>query len=241
MIIVVSAPLKDNLLRWGISENKILINPNGVDPVKYNPSIPGSKIRKKYGLENFILIGFIGTFGPFHGVIELAKSIEIFFKLYPEKLNEVKFLLIGDGKLMPGVKRIIERTEFAENVIFTGLTPQSQESKYLAACDILLSPQIRNPDGSKFFCSPVKLFEYMAMGKPIIASDLDQIGEVLEHKKTAYLVEPGNIENLAEAMNVLISDTKLREKLGENARAKVLEKYTWEKDVERVLGKLNQI
>ena len=81
----------------------------------------------------------------------------------------------------------------------------------------------------------------MAMGKPIIASDLDQIGDILGHKKTAYLVEPGNIEGLANAIQVLLDDSRLREEMGKNARAEILEKYIWEKNIERLIKKLNVV
>ena len=241
LIIIPSAPLKEKLIKKGISEKKILINPNGVDPQTYSPSISGYQIRAKYRLENHNVIGFIGTFAQWHGVVEMARSIELFFQLNRENINEVKFLLVGDGKLMPTVKKIIDRSGCRDNVIFTGLIAQSKGPKHLAACDILLSPHIKNPDGSKFFGSPTKLFEYMAMGKAIIASNLDQIGEVLEHENTAYLVEPGNIKQLADAMQLLIADSKLRKKLGKNARTKVVKKYTWDKHVEKILARLNEI
>jgi glycosyltransferase involved in cell wall biosynthesis len=118
---------------------------------------------------------------------------------------------------------------------------QEEGANYLAACDIFLSPHIPNPDGTKFFGSPTKLFEYMGMGKAIIASDLDQIGEVLEHNKTAYLVPPGDVEALANAIAVVANDETLRIKLGENARKEVVAKYTWERHVERIFEQLNNI
>jgi len=240
LIVVVSAPLKEILMEKGVEEQKIMVNPNGVDPESYYPLIQANSIAKKYGLENYKVVGFIGTF-QWHGVVEMARAIELFFRSNQNMTNEVKFLLIGDGKLIPEVKKIISNSGYQENVIFTGKILQSEGPKYLAASDILLSPQIKNPDGSKFFGSPTKLFEYMAMGKAIIASDLDQIGEILEHKKTAYLVEPGNIKQLANGIQVLLDDFNLREELGKNARVEALKKYTWEKHTEKLLEKLNEI
>lgn len=241
LIVVVSASLKEILMEKGIAEQKIIVNPNGVDPESYNPLIQANSIAKKYGLENYKVIGFIGSFGQWHGVVEMARAIELFYRLNQNMINEVKSLMIGDGKLLPEAKKIISKSGYQENVIFTGQIHQSEGPKYLAVCDILLSPHIKNPDGSKFFGSPTKLFEYMAMGKAIIASKLDQIGEVLEHDNTAYLVEPGNKNQLADAMQLLIADSELRRKLGKNARAEVLKKYTWQKHVEKILANLDEI
>ena len=241
LIIVVSTSLKETLTKKGIAEEKILVYPNGVDPQKYSTAIKGDEIKKKYRLGNYKVVGFVGTFGQWHGVVQMAKSINLFFQLDPGKKKEVKFLLIGDGSLMPVVREVIHTNGYMDNVVFTGLVPQSEGPKYMGACDILLSPHIKNPDGSAFFGSPTKLFEYMAMGKPIIASDLDQIGDILEHKKTAYLIEPGNIRQLSNAIQVLLDDSKLREDLGKNARVEALKKYTWKKHTEKLLEKLNEI
>ena len=97
-----------------------------------------------------------------------------------------------------------------------------------------------NKDKSPFFGSPTKLFEYMAMGKAIIASNLNQIGEVLG-QDCAYLVKPGNSEELSKAMEKIIEDKKLRIYLGESARKKVSAEYTWEKHVEKILNRLESI
>ncbi len=195
----------------------------------------------KYNLQNKTVLGFIGTFGPWHGVVELANAIVRFYDVHPDRSGQSRFILIGDGNLMPDVQNIISASPYADKVIFTGTIPQHQGPEYLAACDVLLSPHVPNPDGSAFFGSPTKLFEYMAMGKPIIASNLNQIGQVLEHKKTAYLVEPGSVDQLADAMNTLVEQPQLCELLGENARAEVVSKYTWQIHSQKILEKLNTL
>jgi len=237
LVVVVSQPMKTELLERGIEEQKILVNPNGVDTEKYSPAISGNSIRQKYHLDKKIVIGFIGTFGQWHGVIEMAQAIVRFFERHPN--DTIRFLLIGDGVLMPQVQQVINQSLHNQKVILTGSVAQEEGASYLAACDIFLSPHIPNPDGSKFFGSPTKLFEYMGMGKAIIASDLEQIGEILKHGKTAYLVPPGEVEALADAIAVVAEDETLRIKLGENARKEVVAKYTWERHVERILDKLN--
>ena len=238
LVVVVSQVLKDDLIRDGIDAAKILVNPNGVDPTKYHPSVSGKSVRAKYQLEGKTTLGFIGTFAQWHGVVELAKAIVLFFENYPDKRDQVRFLLIGDGKLLAEVQSVLQASPFKDAVICTGRIPQQESASHLAACDLFLSPHIPNPDGTPFFGSPTKLFEYMAMAKPIIASDLEQIGDLLTHRETAYLVEPGNVAALAKAINDLIDDPSLQAKIAKKAHQLVLAQYTWTKHVEKIIAAL---
>lgn len=237
LVIVISRHMEDELLKKGIKQDKILVNPNGVDIEKYNPDINGKGIREKYEISNRIVVGFIGTFGRWHGAEILARAVK---DIITEK-KEVHFLFIGDGVTLPEVKDIIEKDGMSEYVTYTGLIEQERAPQYLAACDILVSPHVPNPDGTPFFGSPTKLFEYMAMGKAIVASDLDQIGEVLAHGKTAWMVKPGDVMDLAGGIIVLASDEKLRTELGRNARKEVVEKYTWTEHVGKIVAVLETV
>lgn len=234
-IVVVSDALKDILLKFGVSKDKIIVNPNGINENKYNPKVGCDEVRQKYDLENKIIIGFIGTFGQWHGAENIALSFGELLKKYPECKNKVKLFMIGDGIRMRAVKKYILEFGLQDDVSLAGLIPQELGAKFLNACDILVNATVPNPDGSEFFGSPTKLFEYMAMGKAIICSDMAQMSEILEHGKTAYMVEPGNIDELMAAMKKLIDDKELRYHLGINAREEVLQKYTWDKHVDKIL------
>ena len=117
-------------------------------------------------------------------------------------------------------------------------TADESINEHLAACDILVSPHVPNPDGSEFFGSPTKLFEYLAMGKGIVASNLAQIGEVLEHNKTALLVPPGDVDALALAIARLVEDATLRQCLGSEARRTAVERHTWREHTKRTIERL---
>jgi len=114
---------------------------------------------------------------------------------------------------------------------FHGSLPPAQVVEYLDASDILVSPHIPMPDGSRFFGSPTKLFEYMAMGKAIIASRLEQLGEVLTHGQSAWLVTPGDGQELAQAIVRLAHDPAMRDTLGRAARRAALESHSWKHNV----------
>ena len=241
LIIVVSKTLKCQLVERGIDPEKILLNPNGVEPTSYSPEIDGTEVRRKYNLDNKTVIGFIGTFGPWHGAEVLAEAFGELLNRYPEYKKTVRLLMVGDGATMHSVKKYINQYNVEAFSSFAGLIPQEKGPKYLAAADILVSSHVLNPDGTPFFGSPTKLFEYMAMGKGIIASDMDQIGEILEHKKTAWMVKPNNVDTLVEGLKVLIDDENLRTNMGESARKEVIAKYTWEDHTKKIIEKLKEI
>jgi glycosyltransferase involved in cell wall biosynthesis len=153
--------------------------------------------------------------------------------------ERVRLLMIGDGPQMDATRAIIERSGLADIVTFTGRTRQDDGPTYLAACDVLVSPHVPNPDGTPFFGSPTKLFEYMAVGKAIVASRLDQIGEVLSDDHTAVLVPPGDVTALAEALRQLIDDQPRRARLGAAAREAAVAEHTWLEHTRRILEKLS--
>jgi len=241
LIVVVSKAMLNELVDRGIDPDKILINPNGVNAEKFNPSIKAEDLKQKYRLKNKLILGFIGTFGQWHGAENIVKSYGKLLQEHPEYKEKTRLFMIGDGVKMPEVKENIEKYNITDNVILTGLIPQEEAPKYLSVCDILINATDPNPDGSEFFGSPTKLFEYMAMGKAIISSDLGQMKEILENEKTALLVKGGDIDELKNAMKRLIDDKELRKTLGKNARKEVEEKYTWDKHVERILEKLGKL
>jgi glycosyltransferase involved in cell wall biosynthesis len=241
LVVVVSRAMRDEIIARGIAERSVFVNPNGVDPDRYRPDVDGSAIRARYGLHGFTVVGFIGTFGPWHGAEVLARAFVKFANDDPARAKAVRLLMIGDGARMTDVRRIVDEGGVHDQTVFTGLVPQEDGPRHLAACDLLVSPHVPNPDGTPFFGSPTKLFEYMAMGKPIVASDLEQIGEVLEHGRTAWLVPPGDADALATGLRQLMDDAPLCAALGEAARREAVSRYTWREHTRRTLERLQQI
>jgi glycosyltransferase involved in cell wall biosynthesis len=230
-VFVVSEVERQNLLRARVDDEKIVVNPNGVDAERFQPHIGGERVRRELGIEgDETLVGFVGTFGPWHGVLALAEAI----KLIPKDAR-VRFLLVGSGALRSEVERILREANVERRVIMTGAVEHERVPALLDACDVLASPHVPLEDGSEFFGSPTKLFEYMAMGKGIVASRLGQIGEVLADEKTALLVEPGNARELSEAVMRLVNSQQLRERLGAAARREAIAKHTWTHNARRVL------
>ena len=236
-IFVVSEVERRNLLRLGIADEKIIVNPNAVDTDKFRPDIGGASARQELGIgPREILAGFVGTFGPWHGVLTLAEAIT----LMPAK-SSVRFLLVGAGRFRDEVERIIRTAGKTDSVIFTGHLDHARIPALLDACDVLLSPHVPLDDGSEFFGSPTKLFEYMAMGKAIVASRLGQIGEVLTDDESGILIEPGNARQLAEAILRLSESPDLRQRLGTAARRAAVEQHTWKQNAQRVIDEYRML
>ena len=230
-IFVVSDVDRRNLMRAGFSEEKIVVNPNGVDVEIFRPDAGGLRVRQELGIAGDVMLaGFVGTFGPWHGARTLAEAI----KLIPDEAR-IRFLLVGSGAERNEVERIVREAGAEQRVIFTGAVAHERVPALLDACDVLVSPHVPLADGSEFFGSPTKLFEYMAMGKGIVASRLGQIADVLADEETALLVEPGNVRALSEAIMRLSGSPELRMRLGAAARKEAVSRHTWGHNAERVL------
>ena len=230
-IFVVSDVERGNLEKRGVPAEKIIVNPNGVDVELFRPGAGGSEARRELGIrDDEVVAGFVGTFGPWHGVEKLAEAIKSIASDVA-----VRFLLVGSGSLHAEVEKQLEAETKSGRVIFTGAVAHDRVPQLLDACDILVAPHIPLADGSDFFGSPTKVFEYMAMGKAIVASRLGQIGEVLSDRETALLVEPGNVAELTAAIVELVESADLRARLGAKAREVAEREHTWIHNAQRVL------
>jgi glycosyltransferase involved in cell wall biosynthesis len=227
LIFVVSEVERRNLIDAGVSPAKIIVNPNGVDPERFRPECGGREIRRALGIDDQTVVGFVGTFGPWHGAPVLAESA----RMLTTEVN-CHFVFIGVGEQRAQTESIIESV--GVSATFTGSISHEKVPAYLDACDILASPHVPSTDGSEFFGSPTKLFEYLAMGRGIVASRLGQVAEVIIDGENGLLVEPGDADGLARAIERLVVDGELRARLGAAARKTAIERYTWRHNAARV-------
>jgi len=232
LVVVVSEALREIALALGAAPERVLVNPNGVDLDALAPyrALSAARWRAHAGLPDSPTVGFIGTFGRWHGVTLLPALVEA--------VPEARWVIVGDGELFPKVKADIEARGLAERVVMTGVVERPQALELLSCADVFVSPHVRNEDATPFFGSPTKLFEYMGLQKPIVASDLDQIGQILEHERTALLCEPGDIDEAAAAIRRLLLDPVLRTRLAKAALELAGGHYTWKAHVRRILDAL---
>jgi glycosyltransferase involved in cell wall biosynthesis len=233
-IVVVSRVLRDDLVRAGVPSGQIIVNPNGVDPAVFRADSSGAAVRKRLDLASSIVVGFSGTFGAWHGIPTLAEAVPRVLAARPN----VRWLIMGDGPLRPVLDEAVKNDD---RVIRAGMLPHGEMPASLAACDVLVSPHGRQADGGEFFGSPTKLYEYMAAGRPIVASRVGQIAEVLEDETSALLVPPDDPSALAKAIVRLVDDACLRARLGCGARQAAEQRHTWRQNAARVLAALEAL
>jgi glycosyltransferase involved in cell wall biosynthesis len=233
LVVVVSAPLRDYVVEQGVAEDRVLVNPNGVDVERLAPyrELTSAQWRQRLGLPEAPTVGFIGTFGLWHGVKLLPALIEA--------VPDTRWVLIGDGGLLGEVREEIKARALGERVQVTGVLPREQALEMLSCSDVCVSPHVPNPDGTPFFGSPTKLFEYMGLRRAIVASDLDQIGEVIEDGSSGLLCPPGDVAAAAAAVKRLLGDDSLRESLAQGALQRAREEYSWSVHVRRILVALS--
>ena len=236
-IVVVSEPLRHELIERGLAPEKILMVPNGVDTRRIHPGLDGASARVRLGIApEEAVVGFIGSFGVWHGVPALVEAFAALLADHPEMRPAIRLLLIGDGVEKARIEADTARLGIGDRVCMPGQVAQADAPRMLAAADILAAPHVPNEDGSPFFGSPTKIFEYMALGRCIVASRLGQIGDVLEDERTALLVEPGSVSALAGAFGRAIADPPLRSRIGKAARVEAELRHDWRQRVELIFS-----
>ena len=243
IVLAVSAPLVEDAINRGADANRVLLSPNAVDPERFTPDIDGATARAKYGFGARRAALLLSSFGPWHGVEKAVEAYAALLKRRPELAAETTLVLAGHGQGHAAAQKQAQAAGLraGETVIFTSVIPSEEAPALMAASEILLSPQTENPDGSVFFGSPTKIFEYMAMARPIIASRLAQIGEVLEHERTALLVPPGDAQALSAALERAFTQPEGVAAFGPAARAEAIRAHSWTARIEELRAGLARL
>ncbi len=231
-IIAVSEKTKEDFLRQRqISKDKITVIHNGVDCEKFSPNISGESIRTAYSLGDSPLILTIGgnilLKGTIFALFALSKIVQV--------LPDVKLIVVGvDEKNIERLYPIIKNLGIQDNVILIGRIPNYKMPLFYASSDLVLLPSL-----SENF--PVVALEAMSSGKPVIASRVGGIPELVRHNENGILVSPGNVEQLVEALLQLLENQSLRKRLGNMGRKLVEEKYDWKKIGQLYLAEFQKI
>jgi len=212
-IVTVTRELRESLIDLGIPSTKVMDVQNGVDEIFFRPV--EDSIRKDF--RDKIVIGFLGSLKPWHGIDMLIDSFRI---LVDEAVYHL--MIVGDGPMMKKLRPL--EKEFPGRVTLTGNINHNDVPKYVHAMDIALAPY---PKLEKFYFSPLKLLEYMALGRAIIATDIGGIKNLIRHGETGWLVSSTEPQGFIKAIQRLSKDKGLREKLGSKAKEEARLYHTW--------------
>lgn len=216
-LITVTHVQKQMIEQLGVPGKRITVCHNAIDPDWFNPhrhSDPG--LRTRLGLTG-VVVGFVGTMNRWQGITEFPA---VFQQVFAESDN-VSFLFVGDGEFRGQLEQFCRTHHFENRVVFTGRKPHAEVPALVAAMDVAVLLN-SNSHGS-----PMKIFEYLGMGKAVIAPRVGPVTEVLEDGHTGLLIDAGNGAQMAAQILRLVGDATLRERLGNTGRAYVVEHHTW--------------
>ena len=214
--------------------NKINVITNGVDTKKFRPIHDEPLLvewRNRLGIESHdTVIAYIGNLAPWQGIDDL---IEISFRLLSKNRN-LKFLIVGEGVLKPLLLKKVLNSGYDGNIVFTGMLNHEDIPFLINLADICVAP-LRVGTGS-----PIKVFEYMACGKPVVTSRIEGL-EFIEAEGAGRLTAPEDIMGLEGALNELIEEPRKRADMGQKGMQIARERFSWESrvaEIEELLKKL---
>jgi len=224
-VIVVSTPLARLMRSAGAAAEKIEVMPNGVSLQDFRPGGVSTELRRRLGVTDHLIVGFVGWFRNWHGLELLLEA----FRRSRLKEKRVKIVLIGDGPAMPDLRSFVERHNLKNHVLFTGPLPHAEVPPYLDLIDIAVQPAANE------YCCPMKILEYMALGKPIIAPAQENIQELLTDQEAVFFT-PQDAQSLSDALEALACDRERVKEMGRNARAAIHRRgFLWTANAQRVV------
>jgi glycosyltransferase involved in cell wall biosynthesis len=211
----VTEVLAGHLTAAGVSERRVRVVPNGADREFLEPH-DRLAAKARLGLTGRTVLGFTGFVREWH---RLERVLELIAR---HRDRDWHFSVVGDGPARPGLEQLAAQLGIADRVTFTGVVERADVPGHVASFDVALQPDVVP------YASPLKLIEYLAMGRAIVAPAAPNIREVLEHERNALLFDPADDQAFAAAIERLCSDASLRERLGMEARATIERRgLTW--------------
>jgi glycosyltransferase involved in cell wall biosynthesis len=234
-IVCVTEGIKREIVRrYKVNEGKLMVIPNGANIELFRP-LDKRECRRKLGLEeNAFYVGFVGSFAPWQGLeilIEAAKRVK------EQGYAQIKYILVGDGEQEPLLRQKVREYKLEQEIRFTGRVAYEQVVNYINTFDVCYLCKER----LSFGFSPLKLYEYLACGRPVIASRVDGVKEVIEEGKCGYLFEPGDAEELAKRIIQSYQERDTLQEMGLRGRRLVESKYSWRMTAKRIVKVLNEI
>ncbi len=224
VVLPVTRVLGDMVAAYGVDPKRIVVIPNGINQEQFAGAPDAESAKRALGLSDRLVLGFTGFVRDWHG---LDKVIAMMAQDPPDARRHL--LVVGDGPVCATLAQQARDLGIENRVTFTGIIARDEVARHVAAFDIALQPAV------VAYASPLKLFEYLALGKAIIGPAQPNLREVLTHEHNAVLFDPDSDDGMAEAIGRLCADSALRRKVSANAEATIAEQQlTWGANARRV-------
>lgn len=197
----------------------------GANPTRFDATISGAPARARLGLDDAWVVGYAGTFRDWHGLDTLVPVARRLAH------TNVKFLLIGDGPERAQVERLAANQGVSDRFVITGKVPYDDVPPLLAAADACVAPFMPDRHGPSkrdgFILDPLKVFEYLSLGKPSLTIDAPNIRALFEDREHLRMVTPGDDDAMARVLQEWMADAAAATDMATRGREHVLANYTW--------------
>ena len=225
-VLPVTQVLGDMVAAYGVDPKRIVVIPNGINGERFDRAPDVDAAKRALGLNGRLVLGFTGFVRDWHG---LDKVLDLIATDPPAAQRHL--LVVGDGPARAGLERKAHDLGIDNRVTFTGIVGRDDVARHVAAFDIALQPAV------VAYASPLKLFEYLALGKAIVGPAQPNIEEILRQDHNAVLFDPADPEGLAHAVSRLCEDAALRLRVAENAQRTIDNmQLTWGANAQKVVG-----
>jgi len=231
-VLPVTGVLADAVLASDVPKERIAVLPNGIDPERFgNICLSTEDAKAKLGLSRRLVLGFTGFVREWHGLDRVVDLVAD-----RGEGSGLHLLIVGDGPARESLETRARQRGIVDRVSVTGVVDRDRIPDYVAAFDIALQPSVVP------YASPLKLFEYLAMGRAIVAPASPNIMEVLTDGENAVLFDPGQADGMLRAIERICTDGELRRRVADGARRTIARrKFTWDDNARRVVELLNRL
>ena len=230
IVMPVTEVLAKIIARAGVARSRIVVTSNGVDIARFSEVAPLDRSRLPPNFKSGLILGFVGYVRAWHGLPQVVDLLA-----HDSALADANLLIVGDG---PGTADLLERARalgVEGRVHIAGLVERDALAAYIRTFDVALQPEVTS------YASPLKLFEYMALSRAIVAPDAPNIREILTDNVDAILFEPNNPASFAQAVRAVALDPALRLRLGKCAGDAIINKdMSWSRNARRAIGLIKE-
>lgn len=228
-VVAVSRPLREVIIsRWRLDPDQVVAVPNGAQVDLFAQGQASPELVQRWGLDGGPVVMFVGSFKPWHGLDLLVEAFASVAAAHPT----ARLVLVGDGLMRADLEAQARKLGLEDRIIFTGAVPHDEVAALLQSAQVaIVNPRLSPVSRSS---GPLKLFEYMAAGKAVVAPAIDGVRQVLVDGVDGKLIAPDSPQALAAALQELLADEDLRLRLGQAARKKALDLYSWDSTVAQI-------